>query len=157
MKKLLVLLLLLSGCASTMNPSYQAYIQAASRPLVQVDVDEQGRVKSFIVGNPFVQQEKDHAGWRVAERAVGVVGVVGGIWAAGEFIMKPMFSTFGSFANAPNSITTTTTNTNTNTTIGQSGTGHSAVIGSGSISNATATPTIVTQPPPVIVNPSYPP
>ena len=130
---------LLIGCATTQNPNYMAYIAAAQRPLVQVDVDEQGRVKSFTVGNPFVQQEKDHPGWRVADRAVGVVGVVGGIWAAGEFIMKPMFNTFGSFANAPNSVST----------YNQSGSGNALNVGSGSAVSATSTPTIVP--------PSYPP
>ena len=80
---LIVLLTLVAGCA-TMNPNYQAYLAAAGKPLVQVDVDENGKIKSFIVGNPYLQQEKDHPAWRVAGQAIGALGMVGGIWVAGQ-------------------------------------------------------------------------
>ena len=85
MKKLLVLIVLLVmvGC-TTMNPNYAAYLKEASQPLVRVDVDENGKIKSFVVGNPYVQQEKDHPAWRVAGQAIGALGMVGGIWVAGQ-------------------------------------------------------------------------
>lgn len=130
MKRLIILIAMASlmGCA-TSNPNYQAYLQAAGKPLVQVDVTEDGKIKSFVVGNPFVQQEKDHPGWRVAEKAVGALGIVGGIWVAGQSL--------------GNIVSEVGKNSGHNTTITNMGEGNVGN-GSGFTGNVPTTTTIIT-------------
>jgi hypothetical protein len=82
------MILSLTACATTgRDLNYQAYIAAASKPLVEVKVDpDSGKVLGFVVGNPFLQQQAEHPAWRVAEKVVGVAGIVGGVWVAGQAV-----------------------------------------------------------------------
>lgn len=85
MKKAFVLILLLSGCAAQSQSDYQSYVVAqATRGLqksVDVQVDDAGKVKAFVVYAPAqpIDPPKPHPAWafveRLGMRALDITGI----------------------------------------------------------------------------------
>lgn len=148
---LMMLLLLiafgLTGCAS--SDSYKAYLNAhaasvkSQKPMLRI-TSQPGQpitgLASIEVYGPGAtpQQEKDSEWARVVSSGLQVVGVVGGIVAAGQ-ASQDLVNAVGHHLQ-PGAVSTTT--------IDNSITDTHAISNS---YNATATPTVVTQPAPVIV------
>ena len=94
--------MLFGGCAGNrmLDPNYLAYVQtvqnqqnlqAQQPPLVDLKVDDEGKIEGLKV---FVPPEKitpqqyrrpaAHPAWKLAGKALGVVGTLGGIYLAGQ-------------------------------------------------------------------------
>ena len=85
------------GCGGSRRPdaNYAAYTETikayASReikPIVDVQLDESGRIKGFKMypqpKMPNIQQARPHPGWGLAAGALRMAGIFGGIWAVGN-------------------------------------------------------------------------
>ena len=162
MKRLLLLLLLIPfiGCATTGDRMqfYQAqkefYAAQAQQPIFEMKAVPGKAIEnlaSIVVYNAqtreFKQFSEEHPGYRLAERIVGVVSVLGG----GYFISEA-FKTVAGLSHGA-----TTINTNT-----VSGTGNSGYISPMTVGNVqgagntfggfyTADPTVVYAPDPVVI------
>lgn len=157
--------LLIQGCAST---DYDNYIKAqttanemqlkAQKPLVEIEAVEGQQItglKALRVYAPqqqaVIQQSRPNEWAGVVTQAIGVVGTVGGIVAAGNAAVSltkqvGVASTTGyQYIQAPSSTVNTTMSNST------------GVLGSGAYKlDNTSTPTVVNQPQPVIVQQPQP-
>ncbi len=151
---LIIALSLVTGCSTP--GAYQSYLQAHAaavknqRPTLEIIAQEGQAItglKSIRVYGPGVapQQEKDNEWARVVSSGINVVGVVGGIVAAGR-ASEDLVNAVGGLG-----LTSTVTNTTTdNRTVDTHAITDSY--------NQTATPTVVnpvvvTQPAPTVVHP----
>jgi type IV pilus biogenesis protein CpaD/CtpE len=143
----LVLTSLLTGCASP--DAYRHYLSAqsaaikAQKPMLEI-VAQDGQaitgLKSIrVYGNSMsIQQERPSEWAQVATSGLQVLGVVGGIVAAGQ-ASQDLVSAVGGLGVSSSIVTTTTDNrTSDRHDIANS-------------YNATAAPTVVTQPAPLVV------
>jgi len=141
--------MLFAGCAST--ESYNRYLQAQSaaiksqKPMLKITATPGQAITglaSIEVYGPgmSIQQEKDNEWARVATSGLQVVGVVGGIVAAGNASVNLVDAVGG--LGITSSVSTITTDNRTWDT--------HAITDS---YNSTATPTVVTTPAAQIVNP----
>ncbi len=147
--KLIVVILALSltGCAS--SDGYQRYLSAqsaaikAQKPMLRITAEKGQAITglaSIEVYGPgmSIQQEKDSEWAAVVSSGINVLGVVGGIVAAGN-ASENLVQAVGGLGISSSVVTTTTDNRTVDT---------HAITDS---YNATATPTVVTSPAPVIV------
>jgi hypothetical protein len=146
----LILALSLTGCAS--SDGYQRYLSAqsaaikAQKPMLEI-IAEKGQpitgLASIRVYGPgmSIQQEKDNEWARVVTSGLQVVGVVGGIVAAGQ-ASQDLVNAVGGLGIS-SSVVTTDNRTFDRHDITDS-------------YNATATPTVVTSPAPVIITQPQP-
>ncbi len=142
----LILALSLTGCAS--SDGYQRYLSAqsaaikAQKPMLEI-IAEKGQpitgLASIRVYGPgmSIQQEKDNEWARVVTSGLQVVGVVGGIVAAGN-ASENLVNAVGGLGISSSVINTDNRTVDTH-----------AITDS---YNQTATPTVVTSPAPVVVN-----
>lgn len=105
MKKIILSLLMLTmtgtGCSlvrpPTLDPNYAAYERimtarfvAERKPLVEFDIDKEGRMSNFAMYPPApdikVEQKKPSAWFRLAEVAMRWCGYVGIVWQTGDAI-----------------------------------------------------------------------
>ena len=116
------------GCAGnrTLDPNYLAYsqnvqaqvqAQAKQPPLIDLSVSADGKIEGLKVYVPpeniNVEQYRrpaPHPGWALATKAVGVLGVLGGIYLAGQALEG--------IVEASGSTTTTTNYTNSGNEVG---------------------------------------
>lgn len=172
----------LTGCASTQEYSqYVAAQQEANRahidtqkPLFRITA-QPGVSITGLAGlevympsaAPVIQQARPNEWVGVIGQAVGVVGVIGGIYAGGK-ATSSLLDSVGKFVqpNASNSTVTTTNSTGavttttsnvgpvSTTTVGDNSganAGNSGRIAGTTMSDATSKPTVVTQPAPLVV------
>ncbi|GHU34240.1 hypothetical protein AGMMS50256_27600 [Betaproteobacteria bacterium] len=169
---IVILLFVLSGCAST---DYNAYLQAqqrafaeavsAQKPLVEIEAEPGQDIRGLRavriytpVQAPQVQQARPSEWAATIEKGLGVVGTVLGIKYATDGAVRLSDSVGRGAAAAypyvqtPQANVNTFNNTRTDTAQSQS-IGGNGVLGSGTYGtyDATSIPTVVTQPPPVVV------
>jgi hypothetical protein len=141
-----ILALSLAGCAS--SDGYQRYLQAqsaaikAQKPMLRITAEKGQAITglaSIEVYGPgmSIQQEKDNEWARVVTSGLQVVGIVGGIVAAGNASAN-LVDSVGGLGISSSVINTDNRTVDTH-----------AITDS---YNATATPTVVTSPAPVVVN-----
>lgn len=173
MKKTLWLLLLipLFGCATTGGQAEfykaqkdfaaalqgQKYLELKATPGKSIE-----NLESLIVYAPSQGQLKDfkqyaempHPGWETANTVIRTAGTVLGVYYIAEGV-KSIFGNLTSLANRPSSVTTNTVAVsgtgNTGTLVGPMTIGNVRGYGNVFGGSHTAIPTVVEQPPPLIV------
>jgi len=115
--KLVVLLLIVTfssisfyGCGSRrVDANYSAYMETykafanrEQKPLVDVQVDANGKIKGFKMYErqqmPRIAQKQAHPGWRLVGGALKIAGIFGSIWAVGHS-MENIVEAVGNNAN----------------------------------------------------------